>query len=285
MILVTGAAGKTGLAILRALARRGATTRAFVYRPEQIERVRNAGANSTAVGDLRDASALRLACEGARAVYHLCPNVHPAEANIGRAVIAACREASVEHLIYHSVLHPQTQSMPHHWHKLLVEEAIFESGIPFTILQPCAYMQNVLAHLPAAAEDGVYALPYDPTARLSLVDLEDVAEAAAVVLTHPDHANATYELAGPAALSAHDIADALSKAVGRSVEARRRSMADWTAAAAGSLPPDAIALLQAMFAYYDRYGFAGNPNTLEWLIGRPANPFSAFLARSLEVAR
>ena len=63
-------------------------------------------------------------------VYHVCPNVSPDEIAIGRVSIAAARSAGVEHFVYHSVLHPQTEAMPHHWLKLRVEEALITSGLP-----------------------------------------------------------------------------------------------------------------------------------------------------------
>ena len=58
----------------------------------------------------------------------------------------AARRAGIRHLVYHSVLHPQVEAMPHHWQKMRVEEQLFAAGLPYTILQPAAYMQNVLAH-------------------------------------------------------------------------------------------------------------------------------------------
>ena len=61
MILVTGAAGKTGLAVLAALKQRGAKTRAFVKDDDQILPARRAGANEVVVGDLLDADVWRLA--------------------------------------------------------------------------------------------------------------------------------------------------------------------------------------------------------------------------------
>ena len=61
------------------------------------------------------------------------------------AAIRAAQSAGVERFVYHSVLHPQVEIMAHHWQKMRVEEQLFESGLSFTILQPAAYMQNVLA--------------------------------------------------------------------------------------------------------------------------------------------
>ena len=72
----------------------------------------------------------------------------------------AARTAGVKRFVYHSVLHPQTEEMPHHWQKLRVEEEIFRGGLPFTILQPCAYMQNVVAYLDDIVMKGRYVVPY-----------------------------------------------------------------------------------------------------------------------------
>ncbi len=65
-----------------------------------------------------------------------------------------------------------------------------------TILQPTAYMQNILAGWRSIVEDGIYRVPYPIDTRISLVDLRDVAEAAARVLTEDGHVGATYELVG-----------------------------------------------------------------------------------------
>ena len=146
MILVTGAAGKTGQAVIRALVARGADVRALVHRPEQVPITAGLGARETIAGDLRDRAALARAAQGARVIYHICPNVSPDEVTIGRAAIAAARAAGVQHFVYHSVLHPQVEAMPHHWLKMRVEELLFQSGLAYTILQPAAYVQNVLAH-------------------------------------------------------------------------------------------------------------------------------------------
>ena len=91
--------------------------------------------------------------------------------------------------------------MPHHWAKLQTEEMLFASGFDLTILQPTAYMQNIVGAWRGITEDGMFRVPYPVETRLSLVDLEDVAEAAALVLTQDGHAGATYELVGTAPLS------------------------------------------------------------------------------------
>ena len=98
--------------------------------------------------------------KGVRAVYHIPPNVHPREVEIGDIVISCSTGNGVEHFVYHSVLHPQIEAMPHHWLKLRVEERLIASGLPFTILQPTAYMQNITSQLERIKERGIYQVPY-----------------------------------------------------------------------------------------------------------------------------
>jgi NAD(P)H dehydrogenase (quinone) len=279
MILITGAAGKTGKTVTRALAARGAEVRALIRRPEDAPVLAALGAHSVVSGDLRDLGDLRRGLAGAEAVYHICPNVHPDEYAIGQNVIAAARAEGVGRIVYHSVLHPQTEAMPHHWQKLRVEAALFEAGLNFTILQPAPYMENTL---PAAARDGVLTVPYPLETRLSLVALGDVAEAAARVLGEPGHSSATYELAGTTPLSQSEVAEQLSAALGHPVRAAAESVAAWEARAlAAGLGDYQRATLKAMFAYYASFGLGGSPNVLTWLLGRPPTTIAAFVERGL----
>lgn len=284
VILVTGAGGKTGRAVVGALAATGARVRALVRGREHELVLRELGAQEVVVGDLRSAADLRRAAEGTRALYHICPNVHPDELPIGRAAIAAAQAACVEHFVFHSVLHPQTETMPHHWNKLRVEEALFASGLPYTILQPAPYMQNVLAGWPAIIERGVYTVPYPVETRLSLVDLEDVARAAAVVLSGAGYQGAIYEVVGTLPMSQTEVAAILAEQLGRPVAAVSESVDTWEARVrAGGLGDAQRSTLRQMFDYYSQYGLPGNPNVLGWLLGRPPTTFAAFAARMSKV--
>ncbi len=280
-ILVTGAAGKTGRAVLQALARRGAEVRALVRRSEHKPAVLDAGASEVAFGDLRDAESIAAAARDTSAIYHICPNVHPEEVEIGRAVATAATRAGTRRLVYHSVLHPQIEAMPHHWRKSRVEEALFATDLEITVLQPTAYMQNLLANWRSIATEGVYAVPYGIASRISLVDLEDVAEAAAQVLTEDGHAGAIYELCGPEAPDQAEVAEILGAAIGRTVKAVEIAVEDWRRQAlADGLDDERCTTLVAMFRYYDRHGMVGNPNVLGWLLGREPTSLRAFAARA-----
>ncbi len=283
MILVTGAAGKTGQAVLQALEKRIAPVRAFVHREDQAKDVKQLGAEEVIWGNLREAPRVAEAVQGVAAIYHICPNVNPDEAIIGRLLLEAAQTAGVTHFVYHSVLHPQTKAMPHHWQKLRVEEALFEAGLPFTILQPAAYMQNLLAYWDSIVRSGVYPIPYSAETRLSLVDLEDVAEAAARVLTEPGHSGATYELVGTPALTQTEVAETLAQALGRPVRVETTPLDTWEQnARAAGLGEYALTALKEMFHYYARFGFTGNSNVLGWLLGRPPTAFKTFVNRIIK---
>lgn len=282
MVLVTGAAGKTGRAIIQALAARGVAVRALVRREEQTAVVRAAGAQEVAVGSVQETAVLTQAMQHTRGVYHICPNMHPDEVEIGRLVLAAAKQAGVAHFVYHSVLHPQTEEMPHHWHKLQVEVMIFAAGLPFTILQPTAYLQNLLVSWELITQQGVYRVPYPVESRLSLVDVADVAEAAATVLTEPGHAGAIYELAGTWPLSQVEVANLLGQGIGRLVQAEEWPLEEWISRAQNSgMGRYQMETLVKMFQYYARFGLVGNPQVLTWLLKRPPTDLTAFVQKQL----
>jgi NAD(P)H dehydrogenase (quinone) len=280
MILVTGAGGKTGKAVVAALAKAGAPVRALVHRAGQQVAATAQGARDVRVGSFDDPAALREAVRGAAAIYHICPNMSPHEIAYARAVIAAATTAGVERFAYHSVLHPQIEAMPHHWDKMRVEEMLFAARLDVTVLQPAAYMQNIFAGWRAIVETGIYRVPYPVAARISLVDLADVAEAAARVLTQSGHGAATYELAGTPPMSQVEVALALSEAAGRPVRAVAEPIDEWAMRArASGLGQRQRESLAAMFDYYARYGLSGNPNVLALLLGRAPTTFAACAAR------
>jgi uncharacterized protein YbjT (DUF2867 family) len=280
MILVTGAAGKTGKAVIKALAVKGARVRAFVRNAGHATALFALGAAEVNVGRFADARALALAAAGVQAIYHICPNVSPHEVAYARAVANAARAQGVRRLVYHSVLHPQIEAMPHHWQKMRVEEMLFASGFDLTVLQPTAYMQNILGAWRGIVADGVYRLPYPAETELSLVDLEDVAEAAAIVLTQDGHGGASYELVGTAPLSQTIVAYEIGVALGRYVRVEAETLTTWEArAAATGMGEHERAALAAMFRYYASHGLVGNANTLRWLLGRTPNDLTAFLGR------
>jgi NAD(P)H dehydrogenase (quinone) len=285
MILITGAGGKTGKALAMTLAK-VESVYSFVHREEQVPVLKSLGAEKVIVGDMRDESAIRSAMQGIRAVYHICPNMSPDEVEIGKLLIEEARKSGVEHFVCHSVLHPQTEKMKHHWGKLRVEEMLFESSLPFTILQPAPYMQNFLAGWKSIVKEGVLHVPYSVDSKFSFIDLEDLAEAAKVVLTEQNHTNAIYELAGTLPMSHVEVAEILRNVLDRDVHAEKEEIGNWRFRAERSSEGtqskrDAYAIenLVRMFEYYDQWGLSGNPNVLRWILKREPTPLESFIER------
>lgn len=287
MILITGAAGKTGHAILKAAVQTGEAVRVLVRREPQAVELRQLGAGDAAVGDMADPTAMQQACTGIRTVYHICPNMNPDEVSIGQIAITAAKQTGVEHFVYHSVLHPQVKEMQHHWNKLLVEGLLFTSGLNYTILQPASYMQNIMGYLEKMQTDGIYSVPYSINAKFSMIDLEDLAQAAAAVIREgPTHYRAIYELCGAQILSSADIANISAEALQRPVRAVELERTEWDHnARASGMDEYARTTLISMFEYYHRFGFTGNVNILRMLLGHAPTRFEEYLARSLQLTR
>jgi NAD(P)H dehydrogenase (quinone) len=280
MILVTGAGGKTGKAVLKALVARGASVHAFVRSTRHHAALEAIGVSDVVVGEMDDPNALSQALRGTKAVYHICPNVSPRELPFAKAVVAAALACGTPRFVYHSVLHPQIEAMPHHWAKLRVEEMLFSSGLDVAILQPTAYMQNALAEWGGMVGNGIYRVPYPVDTKLSLVDLDDVAEAASLVLTESGHSGATYELVGTPPMTQIEIAEAFGQALNRPVRAEAESTESWERRARGAgMDAHQRETLIRMFQSYARDGLKGNPNVLGWLLGRPPTSLASFAAR------
>ena len=277
MILITGASGKTGKAIIKSLSKTE-SVRAFIRGEEHAPVLRSLGAAEVILGDLLDESAVRSAMQGMDSVYHICPNMHPDEVTVGRLMLDEAKKADVEHFVYHSVLHPQTEKMQHHWGKMRVEEMIFESGIAFTVLQPAPYMQNLLAGWKSIVDEGVLHVPYSVESMFSFIDLNDLAEAVKVVITEEGHRNAVYELAGTGPTSHGDVAEIISDLLKRNVYAKKEEIEDWRFRAKG-LGAYADDNLIKMFEYYDQWGLVGNQNVLKWILKREPTSLELFINR------
>lgn len=280
MLLLTAANGRTGRAVLSALAARGTDVRAFVRDGAQAEALRALGATEVVVGDLGDAAAIRGAVDGCARVVHIGPPMHPDELRITTSMVDAAGAAGVERFVYYSVMHPFRRDVRHHALKLDATEMLVDSGVPYTIVEPSRYMQHLEVIWPKVLETGVHAMPFGVDKGFSVVDLLDLAEAVAKVATEDGHLWAAYELAGPEPLSQRDMAAIIGARLGRTVEARAVPLDEMAAAAlVRGVPADRVEQMEVMNAHYDAHGFLGNPNVLQWLLGRPATTFAEYVAR------
>ena len=280
MILVTSATGKTARHIIASLIAQGRTVRALVHSDKSRDRVAP-GVRDILVGDMLDPASVARAMEGIDTVIHVGPAMHPKETVMGENVIDAARSAGAQRFVYSSVAHPQIEALLNHRAKLGVERYLIESRLPYTILQPMHYMQNVF--VPDVVEKGILPLPYSFDVRMSFIDLVDVGEAAAKVLAEEGHVRATYELCGPDYLTYREVAELIGRESGKKIEPQRVPVdtvieRNPSISRYGDYP---VLALQRMFNYYDRYGLSANSNVLRWLLGRAPGDYAGYVRREL----
>jgi uncharacterized protein YbjT (DUF2867 family) len=139
-VLAVGATGPNAGLVVPELLARGVTVRAMVRDDRRAAAARQRGAQETVVADLSDPPSLRAAVDGVDGVFHLNPAFAPDEAGMGVAMVQAAVAAGVGKLVFSSVYHPSL-SLTNHADKRPVEEALYASGLDFTILQPAIFMQ------------------------------------------------------------------------------------------------------------------------------------------------
>lgn len=279
-VLVTGSHGRTGRPVVKALADRGASVKAFVRDAAQEAEMKALGASSIAVGDMDAPKTIRPALEGCDAIVHIGPPMHPDEKTMTGHFVEAAKDAGVSRFIYYSVMHPLRREVRHHRLKLDTEEMLIESGLPYSIVQPMRYMQHLDAIWTKVMNDGVHAMPFNTHVKFNVVDLLDLAEATARVTLDDGWLYGTFELAGPQALSQTDMAEIISKVTDKPVTAAQVPIeAMQEKARAGGASDDRIEQMTIMNDHYDAYGFLGNPRILELILERDANTFEDYVRR------
>ena len=114
------------------------------------------------------------------------------------------------------------------------------------------------------------------------MDLEDLAQAAALVLTEPDHTGAIYELVGTEPINQAQVAAVLSNVLGKDIQTQRIPFKTWeTQALKNGLGSYQRYTLLKMFQHYKKFGFSGNSLVLSWLLGRQPTTLESCLRREL----
>jgi len=211
MIVVTGASGTVGRAVLMEIARAGTAHRA-VYRAAADAAQAPPGAE-TAIADFADAPALRAALDGAESVFLVCSPI-PDLVALESGVIAACIATGVRRIVLNSALGAGDcpKSFPS-WHRQ-VEDRLKASGLAWCILRPNSFMQNVVTYFaPTIRTQGAFYGAMGDAAT-SFIDVRDVAAVASAALRDPAHDGQTYELNGPEALTYGAVAEMITRHAG-----------------------------------------------------------------------
>ena len=249
LVLVTGATGNTGRGVVRALAERGVPVRAMVRREADRDGF-PAGVQVT-VGDFDDPGSLAAALDGAARAYLVTPSSERAGDQQRRFADLAVR-AGAGHLVVLSQLGARADSpvrfLRYH---AVVEEHIRGLGIGYTFLRPNLFFQGLLAFAPLVSAQSRFFAPIGD-ARVSAIDVRDIAGVAAAVLSEDGHEGATYTLTGPAAITHAEIAAALSAALGREIRFADAAPEDFGASLRGLMPDWQAEGLLEDYAHYRR---------------------------------
>lgn len=217
-IVVIGATGNTGRAVVKELKALGQDPIAVVRNPDKAREVLGADVK-TAVADLADKAALEKALKGADAVF-LTTAVNPQLGEQNTNAIDAALAAGVKTLVRLSagraVVGPDSLAPAGRTH-YAIDQRLRGLAIGWVILRPGLFMQNVLGQAAAIKTDSKIVMPYKPDFRLALIDVRDTGAVAARILIDPKpHLGKEYEFTG-AMTSFGEVADVFSEVLGRKI--------------------------------------------------------------------
>ena len=284
MIIVTGATGKLGEAIVEGLLKNLSPDQigVSVRDPQKAQELAERGIR-VRQGDFSDPASLRHAFEGASQVLVVSVNaLGPGAVEQHGNAIAAAKAAGAGRVLYtsHMAASPDSAFSPARDHAA-TEGLLQSSGMLFTSLRNGFYAESALWQLGSVKKTHKLALPEDGP--VSWTSRSDLAEAAVVALTHPELLNGiTPPLTNPKTLDFAAIAQVASEIIGRQIT--RETIADNAfrqLLLASGLPEPMADGVVGLFVASRQGEFAATDPTLERLLGRPAMPMQDFLERHL----
>jgi uncharacterized protein YbjT (DUF2867 family) len=279
-VLVVGASGPTGGAVVRSVSGRGAIVRGMARSDAGEAHARAMGADEVSRADLRDPQALRKALAAVDAAFYFSPRAVPDEAALGRAFIEAAEDMGVARIVVISMIHSHAP-IPNHQESLQVEEALARTSMASVVLQPGMFMQT-LPQLDKISELGWVGRPYPVDVPLAWVDFDDVAEIATQALLTSRMDNGAFELCSRGMLSIAQIGELMSQASGAAIDSREITLEEWAAVRGEDFSsPYRRECYAGMFEYFAKYGFkGGNSVVAELLLGRPPVSWPDYLTRT-----
>ena len=215
MICVTGASGTLSSEVIRQLELSKAPFRGAYFSKKQAEAARARGIESVII-DYNRPEMLRSAFQGCDKLFLLGPNVLN-QTQFELNAVEAAQAVGVRHVVKQSVMGAAEEAYSLAKIHRPIEKAIESSGLAWTFLRPNSFMQNVVTYMGETikAEAGFYSASGE--AKISHVDARDIAAVAVKALTEPTHAGKAYTLTGPEALTYNELANDLSKVLGRPI--------------------------------------------------------------------
>lgn len=215
-ILVIGATGRTGGEMTRQLRAANIPTRAMVRNLDRAKSLEDLGVR-VCEGDLAKRDSVERALDGVEGVFLAASN-SPSQVSWYENVFDAAKSAGGIRIVKVSgfTASPTAPALGHRIHGQ-TDEMLRASVLPFTILRPNVFFQNILQMADEIRRSGQFSRPAGD-APISMIDVVDIAAAAKTVLATDDHLGKTYDLTGPEALSYHDAARILSGVLDRTVQ-------------------------------------------------------------------
>jgi NAD(P)H dehydrogenase (quinone) len=265
LTVVVGVTGNVGSRVARGLAEAGAAVRGVSRDPSGV-----ADEMQVIAADLTDRQAALAALEGAEAVYLTPPEGGDDPLGLERAVssnvISAAREHGVAHLLAHTAVHADRGSTGVGIldNKHLIEQEIVDSGVPYTILRPGWFIQNLFGAKPYL-DQGMFSLPWPEDKRWAATSVADVARAALQFIRRGP-ANAAFDLHVPGGITAAEICQAVGGARGEPIayQAHEGPIRDYVEPYPVS---DAHKDLYAeLFAYFRGNEYLGDPERVRGVL-------------------
>jgi uncharacterized protein YbjT (DUF2867 family) len=285
MILVTGATGLTGGALVRRLSATGVPVRALVRSITRAEGLSALPQVEIVEGDMAHPATLSQALRDVDRAM-LISSSDPTMLEVQSNFIDAAAKAGVEHVVKLSGIIPDVDS-PFRFARMHgeIERRLQASGMAFTQLRAGEFMHAYFRQVPSIVATGRLLLPMED-ARIASIDVGDIAEVAAAVLTGSGHEGAIHPLTGPEALSMADVAEKLSAATGKRIRYVNVAPEEATRAQlAAGMPPFTAAALAELFAERRKGKEAQVSPVVQTVLGRPATSFDEFAVRHAAIFR
>ncbi len=214
-ILIAGATGTNGQLLTSRLATAGYSVRALVRNLSSAKSLLQPNVQLFE-GDLNNPDSLEAAFENVNRAF-IATAITPNTVELFQNFFDAAKNTTGAHIVKFSALgaDDKTKSIIQQQHTES-DEALIASGLPYTILQPNSFYQNMLWSADSIRANGQFYLPFGDS-KQSLVDVRDLTEVAFQAFTKAGHRDKIYELTGPEGLSYYDVAQQLSTILGKEV--------------------------------------------------------------------
>ncbi|RUL94385.1 NAD(P)H-binding protein [Verrucosispora sp. FIM060022] len=273
MIIVTGATGRIGRALVDRLDRHAVARRAVVRQPRHVAEL---GGDVT-LADFADPRSIRAALvPGARLLLNGVPG--PDFVHQQRSIIDLAAEAGVAQLVKISVRGAAPGALLAQGQHGEIDDHLRASGLPYLILQPVGFMQNLLPEVSFTDGEGRFYGSYG-SGPVGYLDARDIADVAAALLTRPVEANATLTLTGPEAYTHQEVAETMTAVLGRPVHYVDLPVAAMAQRLRAAGLPSAFAddLARLMRDVGDGR-WADTTDTVQAITGRPPRTLATFIA-------